>query len=410
MPLVWQWIGKLAQLGCVTVALLFVSGLFLEGLLRVAGQKPWGPGLVLSDIVPDPYSGWQMRPNVQTGREQSITNNFGFHSRRDYSLERASQVERVIVQGSSVVYGLHCALEETLPRQIEKALQARGVSAEVLNFGVHGHSLLNTLGQTGAYTLQFQPGAAVIVLDIQMCYPEEPIPVPSAQLSVGTVKQLSLSEAAAKLGAPYFVVLSALASPSQAQERLKWLLKQFGKPQEGAENPSAAVHDQDLRNDTQGRPHLAEADVAEPGLKSLRASARSRRLRSVLAGVLAAYAETGVPAIVVTPFGPYYAVTDATLAKFSLHHLTPFASEYGGFREALHGELARMTADVKAVAMQYGAAVIDMTAENRKLRGDPPTYFSRDGIHPSPAGYSYLASRIVPALLDSMKSRRQKGT
>jgi len=112
---------------------------------------------------------------------------------------------------------------------------------------------------------------------------------------------------------------------------------------------------------------------------------------------------------VVTPFGPYYQVTDEALARFTLHHVTPFIPEYGGFRQAVHGELARIRVDVETVVQEYGAALVDMTPENLKLTADTPPYFLKDGVHPSPSGYSYLASRIAPVLVEVMNRERQKG-
>lgn len=398
LPLAWQLVAQLSQF--LWWAFLFVTatGLLVEVAARLLRQKPQMIVETLSATVPDPYAGWQLRPSVQTGPEWIITNSRGLHDLREIPLKPDGKHLRVAVQGSSVVYGPGTNLKDTLSVQLERALTERGMSAEVLNFGVHGYNLLNVLGQAAAYTVQYEPRAVVLMLDLQVSYPAEPSPAPAMTLENSTVKQLSTLEGWLKRGSQHSVVLTWVDSPSKLRQALAVSplpLKSSGERVSGARDlatpptPHEAVR---LRSSAARAP----ADVSPaspPG-----AVGRSRRLRSILAAIVTTYREAGIAVVLVPPFGPYYAETDSNLAGFSLAMIANHQQEYGSFRLALEGELARITSDIQEVGSRYDAVVLNLDDVNRRMTLATSDHISSDGIHPTPSGYQFLAGRIADSL------------
>ncbi len=409
LPLAWQLVAQLSQF--LWWAFLFVTatGLFIEVAARLLRQKPQTIVETLSATVPDPYAGWQLRPSVQTGPEWIITNSRGLHDLREIPLKPDGKDLRVAVQGSSVVYGPGTNLKDTVSLQLERALTNQGMNAEVLNFGVHGYNLLNVLGQAAAYTVQYEPRAVVLMLDFQVSYPAEPSPAPVMSLESSAVKQLSTLEGWLKRGSQHSVVLTWLDSPSRLRQALAVAplpLKTSGKSISDAREPGAPATPHEA-----ARPKNTAAVRASPDVRPASppgAVARSRRLRSILAAIVATYREAGIAVVLVPPFGPYYAETDSNLARFSLAMIANHQQEYGSFRLALEGELARITGDIQEIGARYDAIVLNLDDVNRQMTLATSDYISSDGIHPTPAGYRFLARQIADSLLDHLRPAQQK--
>ena len=165
-------IGAILRQGLAVAAVLAVVGGAAELGLRAAGVKPQPPA-ELSNVVPDAWSGFRLRPGV-SGEEPQVTNELGMHAPRSYAPAPPSGSLRVAVLGSSVVYGMNLAFADTIPAVIERELWAGGRSAEVLNFGTHAYSIVNVSALLQTYVHQLQPDVVVVVVDLQVGLPRWP--------------------------------------------------------------------------------------------------------------------------------------------------------------------------------------------------------------------------------------------
>jgi len=148
MAVTRRWLSKLGLLALSTgVALL---GLDLA--IRVAGlDRPlvWQP---------DPRVGWWHIPGssmhwTTEGDGHVVINSLGMRD-VERQVEKKPGVFRIAVFGDSMTEGVQVDLDQTYTQQLEKLLQARGLSVEVLNFGMNGYSplcgylLYDTYGKT----------------------------------------------------------------------------------------------------------------------------------------------------------------------------------------------------------------------------------------------------------------------
>jgi hypothetical protein len=85
--------------------------------------------------------GWTNRPNSCTKDNKYCANADGIRADHNYSKEIAPGVLRISLFGDSFIHGHDVDLAGSLAPQLEKALAARGVKAEALNFGVGGFGI-----------------------------------------------------------------------------------------------------------------------------------------------------------------------------------------------------------------------------------------------------------------------------
>jgi lysophospholipase L1-like esterase len=143
-----RWLFKLVLLALSTG----VAVLGLELGLRVTGlDQPlvWQP---------DPRVGWWHIPGsrmhwTSEGDGHVLINSLGMRD-VERTTEKKPGVFRIAVFGDSMTEGVQVDLEHTYTQQLEKLLRARGLSVEVLNFGLNGYSplsgylLYDSLGKT----------------------------------------------------------------------------------------------------------------------------------------------------------------------------------------------------------------------------------------------------------------------
>ena len=133
---------KRFRLIAVVVVGLVLEVLFIEGALRFKLTSPWFE----SDrhhFVSDPILHHRRLPHV-TRRSRGVdlrTNWLGLRD-REYPVEKAGDTFRILMVGDSVIEGGGLQLEETIPAQLQAALNAMGCGRtfEVLNAGVAGYS------------------------------------------------------------------------------------------------------------------------------------------------------------------------------------------------------------------------------------------------------------------------------
>lgn len=96
-------------------------------------------------FVPDPELGYRMRPGFAGTYRQDYTsrievNSLGLRD-REYGPRRPS-IPRILAVGDSFTFGDGVELIETWPKQLEQALHASGLAAEIVNAGTSGYGTL----------------------------------------------------------------------------------------------------------------------------------------------------------------------------------------------------------------------------------------------------------------------------
>src|SRR2546423_3119365 len=88
----------------------------------------------------DPCRGWALRPDAEdfTVDKPVHVNHDGFRD-REFPLERTLGVQRVVCLGDSYTYGWGVELEDSLPKQLERAVSLEAPT-ECLNMGVFGYN------------------------------------------------------------------------------------------------------------------------------------------------------------------------------------------------------------------------------------------------------------------------------
>jgi hypothetical protein len=102
----------------------------------------------------------------------------------------------------------------------------------------------------------------------------------------------------------------------------------------------------------------------------------------------------------VTPYGPYFDLTEDELSTMSVRHLLEEAARvHGGERDALGSEVELITRVARRVAAHGSAHVIDMLEASRRSSPRTSPDFTEDGVHLSPAGNAALGKLIAERIL-----------
>ena len=392
-------VGGLLRLALAVAAVLGVVAGAAELGLRAAGVKPRGPA-GLANVVPDGWTGFRLRPGV-SGQETYVTNDLGMHAPRSYSLAPPPGALRVAVLGSSVVYGLDVSFADTITGAVERALQAAGHRAEVLNFGTHAYSIVNLSALLQAYVHQLQPQVAVVVVDIQVGLPYWPPLHPAATPEAG-IEKVTWWDALRKRGAQKSALLTLFDDPRPAR---RWVRRASGLPL----GPRARSASEPAPEPAAPRP------VASPAVGSTASTPeqirayeekRERELRAPLAAMAAFCAERSIALYFVTPYGPYFDPTDDELARMDVHHfLEEAARVHGGERTALGAEVELVTRVIRRVAARGSAHVIDMLESSRRSSLRTSRDFTEDGVHLTPTGNAALGRLIATRIVENLKQQ-----
>lgn len=380
--------GGVLRLALAVGAVLGVGAGAAELVLRAAGVQPRVP-VELANVVPDAWTGFRLRPDV-TGEAAFVTNDLGMHAPRSYTREPPPGVLRVAVLGSSVVYGLGTSFAETIPGLVERELTAAGHRAEVLNFGTHRYSIVNVSALLQAYVHQLQPQVVVVVVDLQVALPRWPEVRPGAAPDED-VETLTWWETLLKRGSPHSAVLTLIDDPRPAR---RWVRRATGLP---LQPPQPPPHRQP-RAAGPAPPAVPppEPAVGQPASIPAHEERRERELAAPLAAMAAFAAEKSIALYFVTPYGPYFDLSDEELEGMSVHHfLEEAARVYGGQRRALGAEVELITRTVRRAAARGPAGVIDMLEASRSASRRTSPHFTEDGVHLSPAGNAALGRLIA---------------
>jgi lysophospholipase L1-like esterase len=382
-------LGGLLRLALGMTAVVAVVAAAAELALRAAGVQPRGPA-GLANVVPDGWTGFRLRPGV-AGPEAYATNDLGIHAPRSYAMAPPPGTLRVAVLGSSVVYGLDVGFADTIPGAVERELEAGGRRAEVLNFGTHGFSIVNLSALLQAYVHQLQPQVVVVVVDIQVGLPRWP-PVHPAAATEDGIEKLDWWEALRMRGSQKSALLGLFDDPRPAR---RWVRRASGLPLRPRPRPAPRA------GPGPGTPTPATTRAGSPAAttpEEVRAyeERRERELAAPLAAMAAFCAEKSIALYFVTPYGPYFDLTEDDLARMDVHHfLEEAARVHGGERAALEAEAELVTRVVRRVAARGSAHVVDMLEPSRRSSFQTSPDFTADGVHLSPTGNAALGRLIA---------------
>jgi hypothetical protein len=400
-------LGGVLRLAFAVLAVLGLAGGAVELGLRAAGAQTRAAA-ELSNVVPDGWTGFRLRPGV-SGQEAFVTNDLGMHAPRSYTLSRPPGVLRVAVLGSSVVYGLSARFADTIPGVVERELQAAGHRAEVLNFGTHSFTIVNLSALLQAYVHQFQPDVVVAVVDLQIGLPRWPAVRPAAALPDEGIEKLGGWEALLKRGSGKSALLTLFDDPRPAR---RWIRRATGLPLIPRSRPTPRPP-----RETRTPPPVPPVRTVAGGPtasapEEIRAyeQRRERELAAPMAAMAAFSAEKSITLYVVTPYGPYFDLTEDELERMSVHHLLEEAARvHGSERAAIGAEVELITRVARRVTARGSAGVIDMLDASRgsSLRSSPD--FAEDGVHLSPTGNAAVGRLIAKRIVRDINRRAVDG-
>jgi hypothetical protein len=388
-----------ALIVAMVVVLLAGAG---ELLLRATGVRPQPP-VELSNVIPDAWTGFRLRPGV-AGQEPYVTNDLGMHAPRSYALVPPPGTLRVAVLGSSVVYGMNLSFADTIPAVVERELRAAGRPAEVLNFGTHAYSIVNVSALLQTYVHQLQPDAVVVVVDLQVALARWPAVHPLTTPEEQGIETLSGWKALVTRGSEKSALLGVLANPRPAR---RWIRRTTGLPLRPSRPRAKPRRTAEPEATADAPAPLAGPTVAAPP-ESIAAyeQRRERELAAPMAAMAAFAAEKGIDLYFVTPYGPYFDLTEGELAEMSVHHfLEEAAPVYGGERAAIGAEVELITRVIRRVSDGATARVIDMLEASRRSSLRSSTHFTVDGVHLSPAGNAVFGRLIAERILQDLDRR-----
>ncbi|MDP1571644.1 MAG: GDSL-type esterase/lipase family protein [Vicinamibacterales bacterium] len=145
------------------LAALIISMALVEAWVRLQWDDQRGrPGFYLSDPVlgqrlSPGYDGWFAGVPVRVNR-------LGFRDDRDYAVEKAPGVFRILVLGDSVTFGHGTSGDTTYPHLLEQRLRAwqPDVAWEVWNLGVPGYATSQELAYLRQVADEWRPDLVVV--------------------------------------------------------------------------------------------------------------------------------------------------------------------------------------------------------------------------------------------------------
>jgi hypothetical protein len=375
----------------VFLAILIVT--ISEIFFRINGHRPQPLALRgLSATVPDRWTDWAMRPNVQVGPDYIITNGQGLHHKEEVSIAKPEEVLRVAIVGTSVVWGPGQNFQDTIPKAAEIELNSYGCNAQVINFGSMGFNLINISALMQIRVHQFQPDVVVLVTDMQSITPRWPVPISGT--GAETIVKLPWGEALYMKLSEYSAFLSYVSDTARVRSSL---VKIFHLP---LFHPEVPV----IKNMANLKPSEAGSPITEPNKndnKKLIESyelIRTKELGAVLSAIFSFYQELKQPLYVMTPYGPFFKSSDSELDGFSLNMIAEESNIYGSKRTALEKVVNISTKVISEKTEKYNVSLINMDEASRLSDGLKNKDFSSDGIHFSSEGNRNVGKIIAKRL------------
>jgi lysophospholipase L1-like esterase len=149
------------------VCSIFITCLFLEIVLRIAGYNPLKHELAGRENIlrksPFPEMAYEGFPNSEGyvwGAHIKI-NSLGFRD-KEYDLKKNSGTFRIAVLGDSITFGNMLSIEDVYTEQLENLFSKKKKDVEVLNLGMTGYDTLAEVSSLEHIGLRFNPDLVVI--------------------------------------------------------------------------------------------------------------------------------------------------------------------------------------------------------------------------------------------------------
>jgi lysophospholipase L1-like esterase len=160
--------GRLLPSVALLVAAVLLTLAVLETAFRLA-RVPVGTVQINRATVrrsANPHLRFELRPGAMAAAEVDYRINAAGLRGREVEEAKPAGVTRVAVLGDSIAFGYWVAEEDAFPRQLEGLLGAGRPEerVEVLNFGVPGYNLDQSLEMLRSCALRFAPDAVVLAL------------------------------------------------------------------------------------------------------------------------------------------------------------------------------------------------------------------------------------------------------
>jgi len=170
----------------------------------------------------DPYTGWTYRADARLRFAGAFTTNArGFRSTREFALAKAADTIRIAAFGDSFTAGPDVSDDEVWTHTLEEGLAARGIRAEVLNFGVGGYGMGQAFLRWRHLGLGFAPD--IVVFGFQ---PE------NLDRNVNVFRPLIFTGTALPFSKPRFILtdgtLELINYPAVPPEELLQVYERFG--------------------------------------------------------------------------------------------------------------------------------------------------------------------------------------
>ena len=155
---------KIKNLLLLSVSII-TSLIVVEMVIRL-----WNPPIAGQEMVQvhraSPLFGWDLVPEafgIGFMGESYHINSWGFRD-TEHEIEKQPGTSRIMVIGDSFTYGARVNLEDTYPKQLEKALNHLSIKCEIINCGVIGHNMWQHYEVLKRKVLQFHPDLVILGL------------------------------------------------------------------------------------------------------------------------------------------------------------------------------------------------------------------------------------------------------
>ncbi len=142
---------------------ILFAGLLAEGLLRVLPVPLADRPALSAWRRPSPTLGYELIPGLSgraASRYEVSVNSQGLRD-RERPIEKPPGVVRVVALGDSFTFGMGLPAQETYVRRLEGLLRGRGLPADVVNGGVIGYNLYQSLTWFKDKGVRYQPDLVI---------------------------------------------------------------------------------------------------------------------------------------------------------------------------------------------------------------------------------------------------------
>lgn len=172
----------------------------------------------------EPHTGWTYRASARLRFGAKFTTNaHGFRSTREFELNPSANTIRIAAFGDSFTAGPDVADDKVWAQVLEDGLAARGIRAEVLNFGVGGYGMGQAYLRWRHLGLGFSPDIVVFGF-----HPE------NLKRNVNVFRPLYFPATALPFSKPRFILvdgaLDLVNFPAVPPEELMQVYERFGSP------------------------------------------------------------------------------------------------------------------------------------------------------------------------------------